>query len=89
MEAHYLYVYQMNFTFKISHIIYFLHFIMLWNLMIQKGRWQPKKKWYRKMIKSIAQHSYFQKKPNNRWVDFKTTHELDGCTQNLHVHQLA
>jgi hypothetical protein len=24
--------------------------------------------------------------PTSRWVDFKTTHELGGCTQNLHMH---
>jgi hypothetical protein len=43
----------------------------------------PKKKKikYRGMIKSVTQHSYFEKKPNklDRWVDFKTTHQLDGC----------
>jgi hypothetical protein len=22
--------------------------------------------------------------PTSRWVDFKTTHQLNGCTQNLH-----
>ncbi len=29
------------------------------------------------MIKSVTQHSYFEKKPASRWVDFKTTH-LNG-----------
>ncbi len=24
--------------------------------------------------------------PTSRWVDFKTTHQLGGCTQNLHMH---
>ncbi len=53
------------------------------------------------MIKSVTQHSYFEKKPNkqmgrlqnnpsrnptSRWVHFKTTRQLDGCTQNLHMH---
>jgi hypothetical protein len=38
----------------------FLHFIV-----IQKGKWQPKKiKWYRGMTKSVTQHSYFEKKAN-------------------------
>jgi hypothetical protein len=23
--------------------------------------------------------------PTNRWVDVKTTHQVDGCTQNLHM----
>jgi hypothetical protein len=23
-----------------------------------------------------------RKNPTSRWVDFKTTHQLDGCTQN-------
>jgi len=40
---------------------------------------------YRVVIKSVTQHSYFEKKPASRWVDFKTTHhQLDG-TQNLHM----
>ncbi len=56
------------------------------------------------MIKSVTQHSYFQKKPNKQMgrlhnnpsigmgapkiytcPDFITTHQLDGCTQNLHM----
>jgi hypothetical protein len=37
------------------------------------------------MIKSVTQHSYFNKNPISRWVDFKTTHQLDGCTQNSHI----
>jgi hypothetical protein len=43
------------------------------------------------MIKSVTQHSYFEKETStSRWVDFKTTHQLDGCTQNLHMlaHQI-
>jgi hypothetical protein len=36
------------------------------------------------MIKLVTQHSYFNS--TNRWVDFKTTHLLDGCIQNLHGH---
>jgi hypothetical protein len=27
----------------------------------------------------------FEEKPTSKWVDFKTTHQLDGCTQNLHM----
>jgi hypothetical protein len=31
----------------------------------QKNKMNPKKiKWYRDMIKSVTQHSYFEKKPN-------------------------
>jgi len=32
-----------------------------------------------------------QTKLTSRWVDFKTTHQLDGCIQNLHIpiHQLG
>jgi hypothetical protein len=31
----------------------------------QKRQWQPKKiEWYTDLIKSITQHSYFEKKPN-------------------------
>jgi hypothetical protein len=26
-----------------------------------------------------------RRNPTSRWVDFKTTHQLDGCTQNLHM----
>jgi hypothetical protein len=36
------------------------------------------------MIKSVTQHSYFEKKnPTSRWVDFKTTHQLDGYTSKV------
>jgi hypothetical protein len=27
-----------------------------------------------------------KRNPTSRWVDFKTTYQLDGCTQNLHMH---
>ncbi len=27
-----------------------------------------------------------RRNPISRWVDFKTTHQLYGCTQNLHMH---
>jgi hypothetical protein len=37
IEANYLYVYQTNFTLKISHMNWFLYFIVIWNLVIQKG----------------------------------------------------
>jgi hypothetical protein len=38
---------------------------MIWNLMIQKNKWQPKKvKWYKNMIKSNTQHSYFEESYN-------------------------
>jgi hypothetical protein len=32
-----------------------------------------------------------RRNPTSRWVDFKTTHQLDGCTQNLHtpIHYLG
>jgi hypothetical protein len=26
-----------------------------------------------------------KRKPTSRWVSFKTTHQLDGCTQNQHM----
>jgi hypothetical protein len=43
---------------KFSHMNFFLHFIVIWNLMIQKGKWQPNKiKRYKDMIKSTTQHS--------------------------------
>jgi hypothetical protein len=65
IEANYLYVYQTNFILKISHMNWYLHFIGRWNLVIQKDKWQLKKiEWYRSMIKSITQHSYYEKKPN-------------------------
>jgi hypothetical protein len=43
-----------------------LHFIVLWNLMIQRGKWQPDKNKmiYKSMIKPITQRSYFETKPN-------------------------
>jgi hypothetical protein len=27
-----------------------------------------------------------KRNPTSRWVDFKTTHQLDGCNQNIHMH---
>ncbi len=27
-----------------------------------------------------------RRNPTSRWVDFKTTHQLGGCTQHLHMH---
>jgi hypothetical protein len=47
---------------------FFSHFIVIWNLMIQKGKWQPQKiKWYRGTIKSITQCRKEQLLPPN-WV---------------------
>jgi hypothetical protein len=37
------------------------------------------------MIKLVTQHTYFGKKTQQINVDFKTTHLLDGCKQNLHM----
>jgi hypothetical protein len=37
---------------------------MIWNLMIQKASDNPNFFWYKGMIKSGTQHSYFEKKPN-------------------------
>jgi hypothetical protein len=68
IETNYLYVHQTNFILKINHMKFFLQFIVIWNLLIQKGKWQPKKiKMIRGMIiKSVTQHSYFEKKPNKK-----------------------
>jgi len=41
------------------------------------------------MIKLVTEHSYFEKNPTSKWVDLKTTHQLDGCTQNLNMHVLG
>jgi hypothetical protein len=43
------------------------------------------------MIKLVTNIHIFRRNPTSRWVDFKTTHQLDGCTQNLHVliHELG
>jgi hypothetical protein len=42
IEANYLCVYQINFILKINHMNFF-HIIVIWNLMIQKGKWQLQK----------------------------------------------
>jgi hypothetical protein len=88
IEANYLYVYQTNFILKINHMNCFLCFIVIWNLMIQKDKWQPKKrKWYRDIwLNHLPNIHILRRNPTSRWVDFKTTHQLDGCTQNLHMH---
>jgi hypothetical protein len=36
------------------------------------------------MIKLVT-FQILKRNPTSRWVDFKTTHQLDGCTQNLHM----
>jgi hypothetical protein len=43
LKANYLYIYQTIFIYKINHMNYFLHSIVLWNLTIQKDKWQPRK----------------------------------------------
>jgi len=45
-------------------MIFFVRFIVIWNLVIQKGKWQPQKKSEIEVIKLVTQHSYFEKKPN-------------------------
>jgi hypothetical protein len=86
IEAYYLYVYQKKFIYEISHMSCFLHFIMIWNLVIQKSKWQPQKKndieaW----LNQLSNINIFRRNSKSRWVDFETTHQLDGCTQNLHM----
>jgi hypothetical protein len=49
IEANYLYVYQTNFIFKISHMNWFLHFIVIWTSWYKKASDNPKKN-------DIAQH---------------------------------
>jgi len=44
IEANYLYVYQTNFTLKISHMNLKKYFIVIWNLVIQKGQVTTQKK---------------------------------------------
>jgi hypothetical protein len=35
----------------------------------------------------IYGHDYIlRRNPTSRWVDFKTTHQLSGCTQNLNMY---
>jgi hypothetical protein len=43
IEANYLYVYQTTFVVKISQMDLLKYFIVIWNLVVQKGKWQPKK----------------------------------------------
>jgi hypothetical protein len=84
IEVSCLYVYPTNFILKISHTIYF--YISHWyeSLRYKKASENPKKlKWYRGMIKSVTQHSYFEKpnkqmgklqnNPSIEWVHPKST----------------
>jgi len=41
---------------------------------------QKKKNDIKGMIKSIPNIHILRRNPTSRWVDFKTTHQLDGCT---------
>jgi len=38
------------------------------------------------MVQSVTQPNIhmLKRNPTSRWVGFKTTHQLDGCTQNIH-----
>jgi hypothetical protein len=55
--------------------------------MIQKCKWQPKKKIdIEARLDQLSNIRILKRNPTSRWVDFKTTYQLDGCTQNLHMH---
>jgi hypothetical protein len=45
----------------------------------------PKKEGYRGIIKLLPNIHILEKNLTSRWIHFKTTHQLDGCTQNLHM----
>jgi hypothetical protein len=47
-------------------------------------------KWYRDMIKSVTQHSYFEKKPNKKMGRFQNNPSI-GCVhpKSTHAHPLA
>ncbi len=63
---------------------------MIWNLVIQKGMWQPQKKNdIKAWLNQLPNIHILRRNPTSRWVDFKTTHQLDGCTQNLHMRPLT
>ncbi len=36
-------------------------------------------------LKQLSNIHILKRNPTNRWVDFKTTHQLDSFTQNLHM----
>jgi len=55
--------------------------------MIQKGKWQPKFFFdIEARLDQLSNIRILKRNPTSRWVDFKTTYQLDGCTQNLHMH---
>jgi hypothetical protein len=69
-----------NLTLKISH--------MNW---IKKASDNPKRNKYiyiyiEAWLNQLPNIHILRRNPTNRWVDFKTTHQLDGCTQNLDMH---
>jgi len=67
LKLNYLYVYKKEIILKISCMKFY--YISQWyeTLWYKKASDNPKKiKWYRDMIKSITQHSYFEKKPNKQ-----------------------
>jgi hypothetical protein len=47
---------------------------------------QKNKTIQRQWLNRLPNIHILKKNPTSRWVDFKTTHQLDGCTQNLHMH---
>jgi hypothetical protein len=38
------------------------------------------------LLNQVLNIHILSRNSTNRWVDFKTTHQLDECTQNLQVH---
>jgi hypothetical protein len=50
----------------------------------------PKKKMIKRKLNQLPNIHILRRNPTNRWVDFKTTHQLDGFTQkSTHEHPLA
>jgi len=45
----------------------------------------PKKNDIGTWLNQLLSIHILRKNPTSRWVDFKTSHQLDGCTQNLHM----
>jgi hypothetical protein len=82
IETNYLYVYKKTFSLKLVIWIVFYILIATCNLMPQKGKWQPEKiidieAW----LNQLTNIHILRRNLTSRWVGFKQTHQLDGCTK--------
>jgi hypothetical protein len=75
-----------QFSFK-KLIIWFVFNISYYyeTLWYKKVSDNPKKNDIEAWLNQLVNIHILRRNLISKWEDFKTTHELDGCTQNLHM----